>query len=294
MLILTSVVVNAQKEDYTWLFGYNYNTITNNAEEIRFSFQDSINISFRQRRMSLHTTNAVLSDSAGALLLYSNGCYIANKYDTFIENSDGLNPGYLYNDNCVEDSIGYSTNQAAMFLPHPTNRSLKYLFHVGTYFSINPFIAFDDKFYYSVVDISYNGGAGKVISKNNIIVQDTFDNDGFHAVRHANGRDWWIVIPKLLSNKYFISLFSPQGVITHVQEIGFPTESQAGGELVFSPNGSKMARFNTRDDLRVFDFDRCTGALSNSIHIPIADNADDELFAGLSFSADEHYLYAAE
>lgn len=294
LFILTSVVVNAQKEDYTWLFGYNYNTITNDAEEIRFSFKDSFNISFRQRPMPLRPTNAVLSDSTGSLLLYTNGCYIANKNDAFIENSEGLNPGYLYNDNCIVDSIGYPTNQSAMFLPHPVNNNLKYLFHVGSYFSINPLIAFDDKLYYTVVDISSNGGEGKVISKNNVIVQDTFDNDGFHAVRHANGRDWWIVIPKLQSNKYFVSLFSPQGIITHIEEIGLPTETQVGGELVFSPDGSKMARFNIRDDLRIFDFDRCTGMLLNPIHIPIVDNADDELFAGLSFSADGHYLYAAE
>jgi hypothetical protein len=64
--------------------------------------------------------------------------------------------------------------------------------------------------------------------------------------------------------------------------------------MVFSPDGTKLARFNTRDDLRIFDFDRCTGTLSNPIFIPIADDADNELSAGLALSADGRYLYAGE
>ncbi|MCB0527984.1 MAG: PKD domain-containing protein [Saprospiraceae bacterium] len=66
------------------------------------------------------------------------------------------------------------------------------------------------------------------------------------------------------------------------------------GEILFSPEGNKMARFNPKDDLRLFDFDRCTGALSNPRFVPIQDNADIEIYAGLAWSADSRYLYAAE
>ncbi|MBK6997458.1 MAG: PKD domain-containing protein [Lewinellaceae bacterium] len=55
-----------------------------------------------------------------------------------------------------------------------------------------------------------------------------------------------------------------------------------------------MARFNTRDDLRIFDFDRCNGVLSNPLFISVQDDADNNLYAGLAWSADGHYLYAAE
>ncbi|MCC7506030.1 MAG: PKD domain-containing protein [Saprospiraceae bacterium] len=55
-----------------------------------------------------------------------------------------------------------------------------------------------------------------------------------------------------------------------------------------------MAIFDTRNDLQIFDFDRCTGTLSNPLHITITDDADNEIFAGLAFSADGRYLYAAE
>jgi hypothetical protein len=38
LLIFLGFAANAQKEDYIWLFGYDYNTITSAAEEIKFSF----------------------------------------------------------------------------------------------------------------------------------------------------------------------------------------------------------------------------------------------------------------
>ncbi|MCC7507268.1 MAG: PKD domain-containing protein [Saprospiraceae bacterium] len=66
------------------------------------------------------------------------------------------------------------------------------------------------------------------------------------------------------------------------------------GEIVFSPDGSSLARFDAKDDLFLFDFDRCTGMLSNPLHIPITDDSDNENYAGLAFSADGRYLYAAE
>lgn len=294
LLIFLSTAAKAQKEDYIWLFGYDYNTITSAAEEIKFSFVDSLDISFRQRPMSLDQTNASLCDSLGRLMLYTNGCYIANGNDSYIENSDGLNPGYFYDDNCKVDSNGYPSSQSAMFLPHPTHENLKYLFHVGTYFSINPLIGFDDKLYYTVVDIAENAGMGKVISKNNLLVQDTFHDNGFHAVRHANGRDWWVVIPKAKSNQYFIICFSGQDLSVKTQSIGAPVLLERAGELVFSPDGTKMARFNPGDDLTLLDFDRCYGTFSNPIQIPIVDDADIEIFGGLAFSADGHYLYVSE
>jgi PKD domain len=113
-------------------------------------------------------------------------------------------------------------------------------------------------------------------------------------VRHANGRDWWVVAAKQYSNKYHFVLLGPEGASTQSQTIGQPTWSGAGGEIVFSPDGSKMARFNTRDDLRLFDFDRCTGTLSNPRHVPIQDDADNKISAGLAFSLDGRFLYAAE
>jgi hypothetical protein len=148
---------------------------------------------------------------------------------------------------------------------------------------------------HSVIDISANNGQGNTLFKNQIVVNDTMHYDGMHAVKHANGRDWWIIGAKWNSNKYHIMLLDPNGVSAKMQSIGLPTMCDvdwASGQIVFSPEGSKMARYNPCDDLRLFDFDRCTGQLSNPVHIPVFDSADSLApIGGVAFSADGKHLY---
>lgn len=210
----------------------------------------------------------------------------------YVENSYGLNPGYLGTVSCYEDSTGFNSNNSMVMLPDPVNKSQFHLFHINH--ELTPETAFWADMLHTSVDISGNAGEGTTLYKNQTIVDDTISGDKMHTVRHANGRDWWIVFPKLASNKYYIILLTPSGTTITEQSIGEATWSGAGGELVFSPDGTKLARFNPRDDLRIFDFDRCTGVLSNPVYIPVEDNADNELFGGLAFSADGRYLYASE
>ena len=237
--------------------------------------------------MDFYTTTACISDSAGNLRLYSNGCYIDNAQGIEVEGSSGLNPGTMYNIFCTAD-IGYNIpmGMTALFDPeHPTHI---YFFHFLVTGSISKNLT------YTLVDQSANNGQGTTLFKNQPIVLDTIAFDGIHTVKHANGRDWWIVAAKEYSNKYYVVLLSSNGISVKEQAIGVPTWSGAGGQVVFSPDGGKLARFNTRDDLRVFDFDRCTGTLSNPVFISIQDDADNQTYAGLAWSADGHFLYAAE
>lgn len=291
--LIMPLYVVGQLEDNVWAFGYKYSDLPE-ANGIYFNFNDSLSISYHSKPMSLLDSYASICDTSGQLLLLSNGCYIETGENIYVENSAGLNPGLAYNSQCLDDSLGYSYPNSMLFLQAPGSPSLFYLFHIRTYFTIQPLVALQDKWLYTTIDMAANNGQGKVLQKNQLLVADTLDSDGLAAVRHANGRDWWIVIPKQISNKYYIALLSPSGLSVKEQYIGEPTWSQAGGEMVFSPDGSKLARFNTRDDLRLFDFDRCTGALYNPQHIEIQDDADNGLFGGLAFSADGSYLYAGD
>ncbi len=244
--------------------------------------------------MQLKESYASICDSSGNLLLLSNGCYIENGEEGIVENSEGLNPGAVYDNNCKGPySFSYNSRNNMVLLPAPDSPSIYYLFHTRTYFTIQPLVAFRDVLFYTKIDMSYNNGQGKVLFKNQPLVQDTLHPDALHAVRHANGRDWWIITAKTNTNTYYLLLLSPFGISIREQQIGAPTWSEAGGEIVFSPDGTKLARFNTRDDLRIFDFDRCTGTLSNPVHIAVEGN-EDEFSAGLAFSAEGRYIYAAE
>jgi hypothetical protein len=240
--------------------------------------------------MEFYTTSACLSDSSGNLLLYSNGCYIENADGAEVEGSSGLNPGILYDIYCSVGA-GYNIPMGMIVLPDPLNTALKHFFH---YPLVNTQNSVTKNLLHTLVDLAANGGLGTTVYKNQPVIFDTISYDGMHAVRHANGRDWWVIASKYQSDKYYALLLTPYGISVNEQSIGEPTWSGAGGQMTFSPDGTKMARFNTRDDLHIFDFDRCMGTPSNPIFIPVEDSADNEFFAGLAWSADGRYLYAAE
>ena len=289
MLFLGAVtILSAQKEDNVWVFGYNSTAVGPGSDRVNFIFNDSLEIKYTHGGMQFWRSYASICDSSGQLVMLSNGCYIEDEQMEYVDNSSGLNPGYVYDNSCIKDSFGYSSSNTMFFVKDASNINQYKLFHMSTFFSVQPLVGFYDKLMVTTVDL----GVNKVIEKNKVLVSDTLDGNAIHAVRHSNGRDWWIICAKLSSNKYYIIMVSPQGYELKDQQIGPPTWSEAGGEMVFSPDGTKLARFNTRDDLRIFDFDRCTGTLSNPIYIPIADDADNELSAGLAYSADGRYLYA--
>ncbi|MEO6759806.1 MAG: hypothetical protein ABIO24_10165, partial [Saprospiraceae bacterium] len=282
----------AQKEDNVWLFGYDYDPGDGLSECFRFDFDDSLVITQYQNPMQFGASSAAISDSLGHLLAYSNSCYVNKGDGSEISNSGGLNPGLMYDLFCYKN-YSYNLQQNMLMLPDPVQANLIHLFHVPSVKTPdNAFIL--RNVLHSLVDLSANNGQGNTLIKNQIVVQDTMNIDGLHAVRHANGRDWWIVACKDLSNTYYITLLSPQGLTVQQQQIGPPSLLDASGQLVFSPDGRKLARFNAPNGLRLFDFDRCTGQLANPVYIPMPDSANTQVYSGCAWSADSRYLYAQE
>ena len=93
---------------------------------------------------------------------------------------------------------------------------------------------------------------------------------------------------------YFIFLFNSGGLtLSHTQVLGdsTPPAGEGGGQCLFSPDGSKYIRFNPHNKVRMFDFDRNTGLLSNYQHINV-DFGNIEPFAGgCLISPSGQYLY---
>lgn len=86
----------AQKEDYIWLFGYQSNQLdsTFGGTAIDFSANPPL-IAYEYRDMWFSQVNASICDTAGRLLFYTNGIYVANAQGEPMENGEGLNPGEL-------------------------------------------------------------------------------------------------------------------------------------------------------------------------------------------------------
>jgi len=284
-IVINSVVLNSFGQGLTnhWVMGYGgFWGHPWGGIDINFSngFSDT---AYVLRDMEFYATNAVISDSVGNILFYSNGFYIANALNDTMQNGSGINPG-SFTDGWPH---GLPIPQGNLILPYPDNINKYYLFHeTCTSYpgGVQPF-----EIFYSIIDMNLNGGVGEVISKNNVILTDTLEFGELCANRHANGRDWWLIFHKCNSDKFYKLLITPYGINIDTQNIG-SFRSNHGGASAFSPDGAKFAHYNVNTDVDIYDFDRCTGMLSNFVNVPVNDSA---IFGSVSFSPNSKVLYAA-
>jgi DNA-binding beta-propeller fold protein YncE len=138
-------------------------------------------------------------------------------------------------------------------------------------------------------------GTIEVYQKIENILIDSLTSGQFTACRHANGRDWWVLIP--VANKPFIYsvLLNPDGVtMADTMEVAY--EMQNGlGQAKFSPDGRHFIRYNKvtlgqEDYLDIFDFDRCTGKISNHRQTNIDSDAN---AGGVAISPSSQFLYVS-
>ncbi|MBL0341518.1 MAG: hypothetical protein IPP71_11590 [Bacteroidetes bacterium] len=92
-----------------------------------------------------------------------------------------------------------------------------------------------------------NNGQGAVIQKN-IQLQNFEMVDCLTAIKHGNGRDWWIVFRKFdpfgSNSKYYSYLISPVGIsAVSIQNIGAQNSTNSG-RISFNSNGNNMAYLN--------------------------------------------------
>jgi hypothetical protein len=289
----------AQKHDYIWTSGYD-----SYSNDLRFG---GMNISFVseavktdriERPMNIQTGfNVAMSDTNGHLQFYSNGCYIANLENDTIENGTGINPGYVHDLKCPgSGSNGYTSGfQSGLALPTPDTVGVYFMFHKRIiYLSVAPYVL-TDQLLYSTVDMNQNSGKGKVTAKNVVAVADSaMGYGGLTAVRHANGRDWWVISPGFVNNNYYLLLVTKNGVAAvKEQQIGDPTPEsvEGGGQSFFTPDGKTYIRSNSLNKIRMFDFDRATGTLSNYRRVNVNFGSYNPIGVAAGVSPSGRFLY---
>ena len=206
-----------------------------------------------------------MSDTLGNLLFYTNGVQVYNKNYQKMCGSDTLNQGYYSWGYC---DLGCRINQGVISLPQPGHSNTYYLFH-----SRVPNTDIDghkEGVYYSTIDISQDNGLGCVTSlRNPIITNDSLDGR-MTACRHANGRDWWIIVFRFKTGEYMPILLDPQGVHLTTWHRAAPkslfTFHGSLGQSCFSPDGNYFATNTSLSQLggyfSLYHFDRCNGSLS--------------------------------
>ncbi|MEZ4960512.1 MAG: T9SS type A sorting domain-containing protein [Saprospiraceae bacterium] len=295
---ILSIAIQSQTPDDKrgnfWLFGYTDGVFPPppGFGVVKMDFNaPPLTVSDAQLNLSFSQTNASICDTDGDLLFFTNGIYIGKPNNEIMMNGDGLSPG-IWTDAYAE--TGMIMAGGAVILPVPDSDSLYVVIHGKLQIYENPTLICMDKVYYSIVDMSLDNGEGAVTEKNVELVSDTLAVGDISVVRHGNGRDWWVMVPKYNSNIYYKILLTPDG-FQELQAQGIDIPVKEGlGQSLFSPDGTRYARnelaggIGVYDTVYVYDFDRCTGQLSNLIHFAYADSA---FSGGVAFSPNSKLLH---
>ena len=294
ILFIFSNKINSQnKRDYTWVMGLPIIDIRG-GNIIDFNNERSLDTPYLAFGMGRNCVS--LSDIEGKLLMYSNGCAIADSTHNIMENGDSINYGEAWEDFCsYKNNRGYPVTQNSLILPDPGNEDNNtngyYLLHKRTELLKEPYLhTWTPGVSYSYIDMKGNNGKGRVIEKNKLIFETTNITQGcMTACKHANKRDWWIIQLKRDTNTYFKVLLGKDEIEVDSQSIGpnFVPESNPG-QAVFSPDGSKYIIFNAYNKCLIYDFDRLTGHLSNLQSINPQDSGR---FVGVAVSSNSRFAY---
>jgi hypothetical protein len=292
------------KYDYVWHTGYSFVRTRPDFAPL-FGFQLNFNnskvkIDTMKRSYDFYETVQSTCDSVGNYLFSSNGCKIFNKKFEVMDNGDDLNQLPLSNlsNACeVTSTKAEIIRNGALSLPIPDSKDTLFAFFRTEMNNGRPFEPIPINVYYSLINMKSNNGLGKVVVKNQVIVRDTMDGGDINAVKHANGKDWWIITRKFISDTFFTFRLSSNGLDSSFkQAVGAPTTSggQGGGDATFASNGIKYVYFTARrDQLMLYDFNRITGKLANfrRIIIPYELDPTFAFFSGTAFSANSKFLY---
>lgn len=278
VLLLLLVGAQAQKQGNIWYFGANAGLDFSSGAPVSIGDGQTYEVGCP----ACHSEGtAVMSDSAGALLFYTNGERIWNRAHEIMPNGVNL-------------LSTASATQSSLILPMPGSDHLYYVFTVDDFYFHN----LQYGFRYSVVDMCLDGGMGDVVpTHQNVLLMDTVA-EKLTAVRHANGIDYWVLVHKYYSNAFLAYQVTGTGLSTPVvsnigsiHPIGITITDGAIGQMKASPNGEKLVVVNGNTNFNVaeyFDFDANTGVVSSPVSIQFNPMWH---YYGASFSPDNSKLY---
>jgi hypothetical protein len=253
-------------------------------------------VPLRSSSRSTHNT-ACISDSLGSLIFYGisstiismgSGGRVYNSQHSIMNNGDGI--------------LNYAGWHSNLILKQPTADSIFYLFTYSGVITSNP-----SGVYYSIIN-PYKNVVGEVVQKNTLLQNIYAPGDILSAVKHGNGRDWWIfwrvydaygldtsLINVQRNNRYYKTLLTPQGLdpISY-QDIGSLSYVGGFGDLTFSKDGTKAVCCCVTGLVELFDFDRCTGLFSNPVLIRQDTTYNYKALISCELSPNGRFLYLCE
>ncbi len=279
--------ISQYKYDYNWVTGFYY--VEGLKRQILDFGSDTLQVKDQLLPFAFSETNSCISDESGNLLLYFNGCDIANGRHEILENGSGFNAGIPGDFECPKN-YGYpGPYQSALILPQPESENIYYVFYMR--YDNSP-TSIEVSLLHAKVDMTYDQGTGIVLYKDKQVSSDSVVSMGsITAVRHANNEDWWLILfGKGQTNEYKRILFTKDTLMSLPNDtIGVLNETP-GGQASFSPDGTKYMRY-TPKGLMVMDFDRNEGLLSNFRFLPLVPQG---VYFGGTFSPNGRFIYLSD
>ncbi|MCX6290841.1 MAG: T9SS type A sorting domain-containing protein [Bacteroidetes bacterium] len=265
-------VVMGQKEGNVWCFpdslGIDFN---NTGNPVIFTSSIGVHANVNQ---------CTIADSSGNLFCYASALdFTPHSLYIFDRNNNAMPNG---------SNLKGHPNFTSLLLPHPGIDSLICLL----YTCVDPSNSNFYGLYLSRINKNLNSGFGDVVLRDSLIYYGTICGFKLTAVKHANGRDWWIFSYNYSSGYYIYFLLTPNGVFYQgMQNIGSHASDIYYGKLIFSNDGTKMLAVGIYGHIDVFNFDRCTGLLSNYRDIGEHLSSLPYQYFSASFSPDGNLIY---
>lgn len=264
----------AQKQNSNWCFGNKAGINFNSGTPT--SFSSAINCGEGSATVSNRNT--------GALLFYSDGVRIWNKMHNVMPNGNGIGNDLLS-----------SSHQGVAIVPFVEDTNKYYVF------CLEPESRPDGALFYSVVDITLNGGMGDVVASQKKIKIGQDFVEGMYAAATCGG--YWLLLSSSIKNEIAAYRITAAGVDTTpvISQMPYPYISSVYGCMKVSPDKKKLL-YASYTSLPVngkveaiatlHNFDERTGKITNGkFLIPPATNAT---YYGVEFSSDGSKAYVTD
>ena len=220
-------------------------------------------------------------------MFYTNSCALYDQNHNYIEGSGNLNPGPVSDDYC-HSSLGAYPSKSSSIILKDFNDLNYILIHLGITYNTKLGFIYETK-------ISFVNDTGIHLTEKSKLLDSLLVTEGIQAIRHGNGRDWWIIMHDPTSSIFIKYLLSPNGIKGPIRQfIGNIWTGQTWTvQAAFSPDGNWYALVSEYNGANLFRFNRCTGRFSDykSLNHPAKDNR--YYPRGVCFSPNSKLLYVS-
>lgn len=257
-------------------------------------FGDKAGIDFRsgtatplldQNVMLSFKSSAVISDSSGNLLFFTDSKKVWNRDFQLMTNANSL-----------EGDLG--VEQPCIIVPVPNNPEKYYIF------TVDVMIFKPDNSYttngckYTIIDMTMWNGTGDARDTMNMPLLSPVCQK-LTALQHANGYDYWVILHQWDSDAFYAYQITSSGisspVISHAGTVmggGYANLTNAYGYMKASPDGSKIGlAISGLNKVEMLDFNNSTGVVSNAQSYTTIDPGISPY--GVEFSSDSKKFYVS-